>query len=121
MSKLIVLYAKNASEIKPGTYQCDLDTTYLSNIKAIALKTLTFINNEYNLFTSGTNQNNEFKYEIDSVEFTETIIVAGYYTTQQVIDLLVAKIQGWSDEQVKDKQNCIRKNWRDQKWIHTKY
>ena len=93
MSKLIILNAKNATEVLPGTFQCELDTAYLSNIKAMALKSLTFVNNAPNV----SSLNNVFTYEIDDVEFTETIDVEGYYTTDEVINLLVAKIQAQLD------------------------
>ena len=92
MSKLVVLYAKNSREVSPGTFQTDLDTGYLSNIKAMAMKTLTFTNNEPNIRSS----NNVFSYEIDGSPFTETL-PEGYYTLQQTLDALITEIQAQLD------------------------
>ena len=93
MSKLLVLYANNADENVPGTYTTQLNTSYLSNVRAVAIKSATFVNNLPNIFTSGDRQNNEFLYTIDGSPFTATVAIEGYYTVQQTIDLLVTAIQ----------------------------
>jgi hypothetical protein len=97
MSKLIALYAQNADQASPGTYVTQLNTAYLSNVRALALKTVTFVNNLPNIFTAGDRQNNEFLYEIDGTPFTATVAVEGYYTAQEVIALLVLAIQAQLD------------------------
>ena len=97
MSRLVLLYAKNANETSPGTYTTQLHARFLSNITSVGMKSATFLNLLPNIFTSGDHQNNEFDYTIDAAPFTATIAVEGYYTVTEVIDLLVIAIQAQLD------------------------
>ena len=96
-SKLIILYGKNATEISPGTYQTNLDTRDLSNVNAIALKTTTFMNLQYNIFADGNQKNNTLSYEIAGAPFTYEIPISGYYTTTEVLNLVIAGVQAQLD------------------------
>jgi hypothetical protein len=90
-AKLIRLYAKNATEVTPGAFECNLDSSELSNVLAIAMKTAVFRNNVYNVYAEGDQQNNNFTYEIDgAVPVNREVVVptTGFYTAQELLDIL---------------------------------
>jgi hypothetical protein len=68
--------------------------TETNNILRVVFKSIEFPNNAYNIFTSGVSKNNVFNFRIplDS-DYTHTITQEGFYTTQQLIDILLPVIQ----------------------------
>lgn len=88
-SKLIRLSAKYAREVGPGVYESDFDTSLMTNIKAISLKTLIFRNNKYNVLTSDL-----FWYTVVGVgSYNASVPVDGFYNLQQLIDIIKPQIQ----------------------------
>jgi len=88
-SRLVRLFAGTASELEEGKYTCNMDTRDLSNVRALAMKTCTFRNNVYNIFTSGPNKNNVFEFEIIADgTYNVTVPLDGFYTAQQLIDIV---------------------------------
>jgi hypothetical protein len=93
-SKLVRLYAKNATEVTPGAFECNLDSTQLSNVVGMSLKTLIFRNNVYNIFADGDRKNNSFSMNVDTVgPITVEVPFSGFYTVTEILDVLVAQIQ----------------------------
>jgi len=95
-TKLIRLYAKNATEVNTGSFECHLDSAQLSNVLAISLKSAVFNNNVYNIFTSGTRQNNVFSYELKTaVPETRTVSIPseGYYTLTEILTIIAPLIE----------------------------
>lgn len=72
--------------------------TETNNILRVVLKSVEFPNNGYNIQTSGASQNNIFKFRISlDNDYSHTITQEGYYTTQQLIDILRPVIQARVD------------------------
>ena len=92
-SKNIRLYAKNCIEIRPGVYSASMDTSILSNLKAISLKACTFDNNVYNIFTDGIRKNNDFTFRVLAPIHIVTINEGGFYSAQEIINILIPQIQ----------------------------
>jgi hypothetical protein len=93
-SRLVRLYAKTARELSPGSFQCNLDSSQLSNVIGVALKTVTFRNNVYNIFSSGDRKNIDFNYSINGTPYTSSLTTGdGFYTTVEIMQLLKPLIQ----------------------------
>jgi hypothetical protein len=72
--------------------------TETNNILRVVLKSVEFPNNAYNIITSGVLQNNVFNFEIPlDTTYTHTITQEGFYTTQEIIDILLPVIQARVD------------------------
>jgi hypothetical protein len=72
--------------------------TETNNILRVVLKSVEFPNNAYNIHTSGALQNNVFKFRVSlNADYSHTITQEGYYTTQQLIDILLPVIQARVD------------------------
>jgi hypothetical protein len=68
--------------------------TETNNIVRVVFKSAEFPNNSYNIFTSGVFKNNVFNFRIAlDTTYTYTVTQEGYYTTQQLIDLILPSIQ----------------------------
>jgi len=68
--------------------------TETNNIVRAVVKSVSFTNSGYNIFTDGINQNNEFKYEIvGSNTYTATVTPSGFYSLQQLIDIIKPQIE----------------------------
>lgn len=60
-----------------------------NNIVRIVVKSVSFMNNAYNVYTSGELKNNTFEYEVKGAgTFTEDLPVDGFYTTKNILDIL---------------------------------
>ena len=93
-STLIRLYAKNSTEVTPGAFECNLDSAQLSNVVAVALKTVAFRNYAFNIYAEGEQKNNTFTVNVIGVgPITASIPESGFYTTQQVIDIIAPLIE----------------------------
>lgn len=72
--------------------------TETNNILRVVLKSVEFPNNAYNIHTSGPLKNNVFNFEVPlDTTYSHTITQEGYYTTQQLIDILLPVIQSAVD------------------------
>ena len=68
--------------------------TETNNILRVVLKSVKFANNAYNIHTSGALKNNVFNFEIPTdSSYTHTITQEGFYTTQELINILLPVIQ----------------------------
>jgi hypothetical protein len=94
-SRLITLIAKNALELEKGRYNCNIDTAYLSNVTALAMKSCVFRNNVYNVFSEGPQQNNFFTYKFasDPTIYNATVPDSGFYSAQDILDIIKPQIQ----------------------------
>jgi hypothetical protein len=72
--------------------------TETNNILRVVFKSIEFPNNAYNIQTSGALQNNIFNFRIPlDADYSHTITQEGYYTTQELIDILLPVIQARVD------------------------
>lgn len=63
--------------------------TETNNIVRAVCKSVSFPNNAYNIYTEGVFKNNDFNFEVVGIgTFTVTISPAGFYNTQQLIDII---------------------------------
>jgi len=91
-SKLLKLEAKASRVVEPGEYEVILRSRDLSSVKAMVLKTAVFLNNRYNVDEG----QQDFKYFINAVEYTATVPSVGFYTIDQIIDIILPQIQAQS-------------------------
>jgi hypothetical protein len=90
-NKLIRLYAGNATEIEDGKYTTSLDVGVLTNVVAVALKTITFRNNVYNV----NEYNNIITFEAavgPTIINASVEIPVGQYSISQLLPILVPLI-----------------------------
>ena len=97
MLKLIRLFSGEADEIGHGEYRCYFNTSMLTNVRSLSLKTCCFQNNHPNIFAPDENpndkrNNNIFSYDIGGVAGTVVVSQTGYYTAAELIALINAVI-----------------------------
>ncbi len=88
-SRLIKLIGKQATEISPGSFQARMDSTLLSNIKAVALKSVAFANLRYNVRTGISDT---FRINANATNY-DFVVPAGFYSITQVLTYLQGVIQ----------------------------
>lgn len=72
--------------------------TETNNIIRAVVKSVSFPNNAYNIYTSGPQKNNVFNFDIAGVgSYSVTIQEEGFYSTQQLIDIIKPQIQASLD------------------------
>jgi hypothetical protein len=72
--------------------------TETNNIVRAVVKSVSFPNNAYNIYTTGNLKNNIFNFEIDGVAtYSVGLAADGFYTTQQIIDIIKPAIQSIID------------------------
>ena len=86
-NKLLRLSAKNARETEGGKYTTSLSIKPLSNVNAIALKTVTFRNNVYNILDGVNELTFEASDGVTTVNATVTLPVGQYSVTQFMTEL----------------------------------
>lgn len=67
--------------------------TETNNIVRCVCKYVEFPNNSYNIFDSGPFKNDEFIYEVNTVQYTATLPEAGFYTTNEILTILQPQIE----------------------------
>jgi hypothetical protein len=97
MLKLIRLFSGQSEEVNHGEYRCFFNTSMLTNVRSLSLKTCCFQNNHPNIFASDENpndtrNNNIFSYEIGGVSGSVVVSQTGYYTATELISLINAVI-----------------------------
>jgi len=88
------IHATNATDTQ-SNFTVNLNRmTETNNIVRVVLKSVSFVNNAYNIYTSGVHQNNEFDWEIQGgASGTVTIPQEGFYTTTNLIDIIAPIIE----------------------------
>lgn len=80
--------------------------TETNNIIRAVVKSVSFPNNAYNIYTSGPQKNNVFNYDLSGVgPYSITIEQSGFYTTQQLINIIRPQIQ--ADVDIIDPTNIL--------------
>lgn len=93
------LRISNIHSVNPNDTQTDFTVnlnrmTETNNIVRCVFKGATFINNAYNIYTSGIFKNNEFTYQIDANPVaTVTIPQSGFYSTSDLLNIISPIIQ----------------------------
>lgn len=67
--------------------------TETNNIIRAVIKSVSFPNNAYNIYTSGVQKNNVFNFDVNVTSYSVIIPQDGFYTTQQLIDIIRPQIQ----------------------------
>lgn len=94
-----LLRISNIHSVNPNDTSTDFTVnlnrmTETNNIVRISCKSVTFPNNGYNIHTSGALKNNVFNFEVPlDTTYTYTLTEEGFYTTQELINILLPVIQ----------------------------
>lgn len=95
-SKLVRALAANMTETEDGVFLCQMNDPAMQNARGIALKTVIFCNNVYNI---QTDVNDQFVVTINGGSIATTAIPAGYYSATQMATFMQTKIQALLDSQ----------------------
>ena len=71
--------------------------TETNNIIRVVVKSVSFPNSAYNIYTDGSKKNNTFEYSLTNSNYTFTLNDPGFYTLDQIIDLLKTDMQNNAD------------------------
>lgn len=90
MLKLIRLFSGEAERVGDGEYRSFFNTSVLTNVRSIALKTCVFQNNHPNVFADDENpndsrNNNVFSYSLGFIPQTEEISITGFYSITELL------------------------------------
>jgi len=89
-SRLVKLSAEDSEEITPGTFRCRLDSSYLSNVTSVALKSCQVLNSEYNI---RNDSERTFTYTILATQYEATLPQIGFYSASEIISIIEPQIQ----------------------------
>lgn len=97
MLKIIRLYSGEAAEVSDGEYRCYFNTSVLTNVRSIALKTCVFSNNHPNVFAedenpNDTRNNNVFSYALGATPRSFSISTTAFYSLADLLALINADI-----------------------------
>jgi hypothetical protein len=67
--------------------------TETNRIIRAVVKSVSFDNNVYNIYTSGEFKNNQFKWDINGIPYSYSVSPSGFYTAQELINILQPEIE----------------------------
>ncbi len=88
-SRLVKLSSNAATPDADGGFSAKLSPGQMQNVRALALKSATFLNNVYNVGPDDL----EFNFEALLTPYTVSLPQEGFYNIQQIIDIIVPLVQ----------------------------